>query len=360
MTNSYQKKNTEAMAYEIREVAATKLVNEGSKQASQFFQEANPRIQQEYDKLCMTYLGYISTDEADKELLKVKLRDEHFRWVDDCFARAANFPQPTPTSLAIMNSTTIAGDTPLNPPSETEGPLDYLRESSGTGMYSKITFENIHNIIDSLADWQSAAGTAFKDRYIAQISSTAANQLIVLKTLRNLATANQTLLQLASKDVFTIGNNTIAVIEADDMCCGTDAEVNAFLNTVAGVATIVAGIASIPLTGGATSAVVAGATTALAGALTTYTSAGGMNAPEDGIEKQLGADTISGILDNMREAVESVYSSLDDANSSMAAIMNDVYDSLIYSPGQFVAPLSSTIRDATMDTIIDDVESDTD
>lgn len=347
MSNHYQKANTEKMALAIRETAASKIISNSAESGDS---------KSEFNRLRAKYTGgpaHETISDDERAALYIALRDQHFAWVDECLARAASLPQPTATSNAIANTVQIAGEESFITPKGDEDGLEYLEESPGSGMYSSITFEEISAIKSSLNTWKSPAGYVFRQSFLGKITIAAANQLIAIKTIRNVAAANQMILEQASDDIFEIGNSTISVIEADDGCCGSDTDVNATLNVVAGVATIVAGIVSIPFTGGISTTAVAGGITALTGTLTTYTAAASASSPP---EEPLAADTVEGVLDNMRRAIDTVYASLDDADKSLTSVMQSLHEAISSNPNGFRAPISSSISEATMETIVTEVE----
>lgn len=298
----------------------------------------------------------IVNSKEEQQKLESYILESHFAWIDEHFERAAAFPDPQRSENPIYELSKICGDedSVITVDKGESADIDFV---GSEGCLDDLAFNQVFSIKDSVSGWKAGAADSFRNQFLTVIPDVVVNQINIARSMRNIIAANQAIIEQSREDTLTLLNNTITAIEYDDGCCAGDDDFMTTLKIVGGLSAIIAGGVSIYVSGGTSSAIVAGGFSMLSGAISTYDSANS----GDSKQVSLSADTVDGVLENMKEGLTEIYSSFDDANDKfkneyLAGAVSAMSDVKQY----FVAPRPVAFAEATRDNVRDVVESDLD
>lgn len=239
-----------------------------------------------------------------------KIHDS-YSWIPTAFAQLRQIPNPVQSQIMGGYFTDVVG---------TNGNLKSL-EVPAAGTLSGAD-SNLSDVQTYVSHWSGASADSFRG-FFAPMPTIIKNQTSATRVLQRSLELNHDLMMCGRADAEKIPDAAIAALEA--IANGSSAEDGAVaLAVLAAVATIAAGIATIPI-GGSGSAVAAGAYTALAGV-----ASGGsvylQSQPKSGsgAEVKIQGDTVDQVLSGMSDAIQKVQSAITDGEDTLSTILDSV------------------------------------
>lgn len=304
-------------------------------------------------------------DEGKMQAIKDYLRDSYFLWVDHVFERGAHLPNPVSSETAVGSLEQIAGDQRVGMGANDDIAFDPDQraaeigsESFGYGVLGNQIFQELDGVRSAMETSSSETITEFRDEFLPRIPAAIEGQLLVVRLLRQVMSANQVAVRTARSDVQRIARNTIAAMEGS----GDDSiDAATKLKLVGGVATIVGGVAALPWSGGLSATAVASGIGGLAaiggGGGMVLAAAEGWGEMSESVP--LGADDTEGILDNMNAALTREYELLDNAAELLRdTYLNGTQTHIEGHMNHFRAPRPVQLADAEPGNVRDTVERD--
>ena len=195
-----------------------------------------------------------------------------------------------------------------NDPTELNEPITHMFNASkaiwDSGLNRAQNDKAYRDANGPIEGWGSLAGHAFRTNFWTPAPEIVQNQAFFAALLGYALTALQEALVEHRRSLRSIAKQAIKALDALQMDTGGGFSVN--LSVVAAVATVVAGTLTLPIGGGAVAAAGAGAATIIAGASALPSE----NKPEPK-KNEMSADTVDGVLQNMRKATYEANSDLE-------------------------------------------------
>ncbi len=257
-----------------------------------------------------------------------------YNWIPEIFARHIG-PEPTGFDAAIsaMQQAAMAL---------------YNGQSHEEPVGSPIRQAQTH-----LGNWSGYTAEAFNANFINRIPEVAKHQAFLASSLEHAMIANKDIFIQARQDLKRTGETALIALEATTKSGGGKAVL--VLGVVAAVATVAAGVASIPLTGGASLGpasvaawtIIAGVSSGLGAAASQF---------EEPKKTDLGADTIDLVLSKMIEVIIDISKEVDVQEKKIVRGLNNNFDILTDTSGggagkrsprdEFLAPRPALIEES--------------
>ena len=322
------------------------------------YQYLNSHYKDMVDRYQADYqINLLTFSAEDKGNAETQLKETHLTWIVEIFEQCRTFPDPKDADPIIQRYESLAGTGDLADISfsgNTEDPIA-VREGTATGQgkFGDPAFFYTAAMMDSVEYWDSPIANGFRNQFVPRIPSAADNQKGAIRTLHNLLATNQGVMTWARRDIDALVHDGITAVEHFDDCKSGDDGLTVTLGIIAGVATIVAGIATIPATGGLSAAAIAGGATIVAGAATAGQTIAGIDEAKK--DKDLGGDTLDDVLENITHYANDTFGKLDEFNTALANEgFGQVEKLMDSSPVLFKAPApSSDFLGATPENIRD-------
>jgi hypothetical protein len=244
-------------------------------------------------------------------------------------------------------------------------PLIDAMRSTALALYNGESHEEpvgnpIRQAQSHLGNWSGYAAETFNANFINRIPEVSKHQAFLAGTLQHAMIANKDIFANARRDLKGTAEAAITALEATTKCRGGKAPV--YLSVAAAVATMLAGVASAPLTGGATLAPAGvAAFTIIAGATSGLSVAASFDQP---VRQDLGADTVDLVLSKTVDAVIAISTEVDKQEKKIVAALHTNLDLLTDTSGggvgkrsprdEFLAPRPALIEESRSRTVIGD------
>jgi len=286
------------------------------------------------------------------------LKNEHLTWIPELFTRGGNLPKPGSSDSAITALSDLAGSGEVLSVENPEDGADWADGSFGTVMDADIA-----TIQTATKPWDSGAADVFRTVFLPKVPTAAANQIDVMRAMRNLLAAHRGILLLGRGSVDAIAHDCLEVLEGFDECCKGGVSLQTVLGVAAGVLAIAGGVATLAA-GGTGVALIGAGIGILSGTVNTVkTLDGAVNG--DGTmavapNHELGGDRVDDVVDNLREALDTTYADLDEAYTELSGLMGALDGLMSGSPTKVRAPRpggSPGLLDTDQGNVVDTTES---
>lgn len=195
----------------------------------------------------------------------------------------------------------------------------------GDTVNANVALGGVESVADELDEWRGEAASSFRDNVKIPFRFVVPNMFIAACVIHGAATAQQAVWREANKNVREILENAINAIDSLDDCNPDE-----FTATV----TVIASIASIPVTGGAT-----GFAVALAGVKAANDIA------KNGKSFNTGSGEPMNILQNTKAALDQVISEVNDGEDKVRKALDGVTGWMTGSPDQYRLGRRPTLAD---------------
>lgn len=169
-----------------------------------------------------------------------------------------------------------------------------------------------------LVHWSGEAARTFRKNFVLAIPKVAKNQAFVGKILMHAMIANKDVFVQAQDDLLDVAGKTLTALEASTGS-GGGSNAAVVLTVVGAIATVGAGLATLPWGGAGAVAVftiVAGVSSGMAGVGATFPS---------GPEAEMSADTVDGVLSNMHFAVREIQRHVTEHETTISSALGESY-----------------------------------
>ena len=254
---------------------------------------------------------------------------EHLAWVVDLFDRAGNLPKPQDADPIIAILDGVAGSGAILEITTTDEGVDVDVDSDlGAGSLGSAVEADMGAIQTAVSSWESGTADVFRTQFLPQIPRAAANQVNVLRAMRQLMGMHQGLLFSARATLDGIAHDCLEAVESFEG--GSPSEGGSIITTIlgvaGGVAAIAGGIAGLAA-GGSGAALIGAGISIISGTISVAKTLDGAveGTQITGDPFDIGADGIDGVLENIQTAVTTTFADLDDgytklSNDGMAAL----------------------------------------
>ncbi|HZE39599.1 MAG TPA: hypothetical protein VE172_12385 [Stackebrandtia sp.] len=286
-----------------------------------------PDSQKVVDKYKDYYkIDLLTIEPGDVSKIENELKNKHLTYIVDKFDRAKNFPDPKKSDGAEDPLTSVTGTGALatvKPLAADKNGVDVRpNPSSPGGLFGNASFGFAPTMAGSIG-WQGATATTFTD-ITTNIPHVVESYNAAVRTVRNLLEVNRQVMLRARKDIDSILHDGIAAVDHCDDCKQGDDSAVATLGIVGGIATMIGGFVSIPVTGGLSAAAVAAGMDLVAGSTQTVASAMGVK----GSPNPLSGSGIDEVVQKILKAATDTFNALDDIYNTVATQGFDKIDKI--------------------------------
>lgn len=195
-----------------------------------------------------------------------------------------------------------------------QGTADHLRSSPDL---------NIDSLEGQLTDWVSPAAQSFRKEFIKPFGEATVQQILVTEALKMAMEANKEIFKRSRANVKDVGQKTLTSLT--NLGTGGANAVSTF-TILAGVVTIAAGIAAIPVSGGTSGAVAAAGFTIVAGASTVAAGAASETPPTKNVDIKGG--TVDEVLSSFVFALGEANTQIDQAERKIVTTLDGISSEL--------------------------------
>lgn len=285
------------------------------------------------DNYQIDLLTFTSSDAGEAESA---LKNEHLTWIPELFTRGGNLPKPGDSDDAITALSDLAGSGAILSLESPEDGADWA-----DGSFGSVAETDIATIQAATKPWDSGAADVFRTVFLPKVPTAAANQIDVMRAMRNLLAAHRGILLLARGSVDAIAHDCLEVLEGFDECCKGGVSLETVLGVAAGVVAIAGGIATLAA-GGSGIALIGAGIGILSGAVKTVQTLDGAINGDDTMavaaNHELGGDNVDDVVDNLKEALDTTYADLDEAYTELSGLMGALDGLMSGSPTKIRAP----------------------
>lgn len=264
------------------------------------------------------------------------LKNEHLTWIPELFTRGGNLPKPQSVDATITALSDLAGSGEVLSLENPEDGADWSDGSFGT-----VVDADISTIQDATKPWDSGTADVFRTVFLPKVPIAAANQIDVMRAMRNLLAAHRGILLLGRGSVDAIAHDCLEVLEGFDECCKGGVSLQTVLGVTAGVLAIAGGVATLAA-GGSGVALIGAGIGILSGTVNTVKTLDGAINGDDTMavaaNHELGGDNVDDVVDNLKEALDTTYADLDEAYTELSGLMGALDGLMSGSPTKIRAP----------------------
>ncbi|CAM3301743.1 hypothetical protein [Stackebrandtia soli] len=273
---------------------------------------------------------------SDASKAESDLKNEHLVWIVDLFSRAGSIPKPSRADSHIAALELVAGAEGLvEVETNDEGEIDVDTNSTNLGnsqLGSAVT-SDVNAVRSAVTSWDSATSKVFKFQFLPKIPVAAAHQVNVIRAIRNLLGVHYGLVERARADIDSLAHSGLEAVESFDDCCGGGGDVQAWLGLAGAVLTIAGAVTSIA-SAGTSLALVGAGISLINGSVSVAKNLDSLSATEE----QLGADTLDGVIENLRTLAQKSWTDLDEAYEKLGSGMTSLSGLIESSKQHLVAP----------------------
>jgi hypothetical protein len=172
--------------------------------------------------------------------------------------------------------------------------------------------------------WHGPAANEFRENFLTHFESRLHNQFLIALVIRGALAAEQNLWANARVDIDKVAHGTMDALDALEGCTKDEWTMN--FTVGASVASVFAAVLGAT-TGGIALAVIGAASQVVAAA-----------APEDPPKTEYSAKTVQGVMDNMSEAIQCIYTLISAEEQKIAKALTAARQVMRESPALFIAP----------------------
>ncbi len=214
---------------------------------------------------------------------------------------------------------------PLSGPLRSVAEELYFEPHARPGRVPPAATQPVQNILDkaekSLEHWTGHAADVFFNEFYKQIPEAARAQSYLAACLALAVEGNRDMFLSCRKDLLTTAEKALVAVEQAGEC--DPATVKTVLTVAGAVATIAAGVASIPLTGGATAAPAGVAAFTIIAGVSSGLAAADLGKKE---ETSLDADTVDGVLSKTVDTIIKIGNTVTEKEDAMIKALRETID----------------------------------
>jgi hypothetical protein len=245
--------------------------------------------------------NYVGTD-ADW----AKLRSQ-YTWIPDPFVRRLD-PDPVLFQPLIDGMEQTALTIFDNPDHLASSPVaQYIRDASG-----------------KIDNWKGEAAETFQANFMNKLEIAAQNQAFIAGAMMHAMIAERDIFVTVRHDLLNVANQAVSAIEASNN--KDPGGIKTALTVVAAVTGLLAGVASIPISGGL---LVPASIQATLWIISGFSSTMGLGVPSgDSQGSPLSASSVDGVLSKMVDAIIRIESYIDSHERDVVTSLNSCYSTL--------------------------------
>lgn len=185
----------------------------------------------------------------------------------------------------------------------------------------------------ALEEWIGVAATAFRNNFMAKVPGAAHAQAYLAAALAHAAQGNRDLYLAQRVDLLDNVTKAVTAVEQTAFC--NPESVKAVLTVVGAVTGVAAGVAAIPVTGGASAFPLAAAAFTVIAGVSSGFAAQDLGRKED---TPLNANTVDGVLGKAVDGVITVANRVAEKEQQMVAALEEMYNVVTSNANVYLVP----------------------
>ncbi|MGN9910983.1 hypothetical protein ACTMTJ_25835 [Phytohabitans sp. LJ34] len=248
--------------------------------------------------------NYMGTDAHWAEL------DSQYSWIPDFYGHSIG---PEPSGMEQLINTMKSVSSKL-----------YFAPTASPGAAPSAPTDPIGGLLRpteaALDEWIGAAAVAFRNNFMLKIPDAAQAQAYLAAALAHAVQGNRDMFLAQRVDLLDNATKATTAVEQSNYC-NPDTVKNVF-TVIGAVATVAAGVAAIPVTGGASLAPAGVATFTIIAGVSSGIGSQDLGKKED---TPLNADTVDGVLSKAVDAVIRISTEISGKEQQMVTALNEMF-----------------------------------
>jgi hypothetical protein len=240
--------------------------------------------------------------------------DSQYSWIPDFYDRSVG-PEPSGMEQLINTMKSVSSKLHFAP-------------TAAPGSAPSRPVEPIGGLLRpteaALDEWIGAAAVAFRNNFMLKIPEAAQAQAYLAAALAHAVQGNRDMFLAQRVDLLDNATKATTAVEQSNYC--NPDSVKAVMSIVGAVATVAAGIAAIPVTGGTSLAPAGVAAFTIIAGVSSGIAASDLGHKE---ETSLNADTVDGVLSKAVDAVVAISTKVADKEQQMVTALEQMHNVVI-------------------------------